>query len=412
MPQVIIGQATKPTGAAPASVDVNLGTTPNVIFFSTSSDSNSSVTQGYIAWGCAVRRPSGAEEATIATSASDGSPSSARYNDNTKCISKVTSGTTFFLADCTFLFANHSGETIDGFRLTFTTNDATAELINYMALCGDDITDAQITTVDITTGGPNTYSVGLDFWPDCALFFTDGQNTLANRADDGGAWNLGYWVAEQNSQQNAVGIGIDTSGADYIGLAQTTTGTSTGMSNTDNTAAFNLAASVALDTSTPGVTITELIGSVTAHKLYVLAIQGGKWGTVRLAGPAGAGNQSNTSIGFLPRGLLGQWTVSSSNATSGDKSLSIGFTDMTNYAGNARTVQTRITVSGDNTARATYTSVWMRMISNVPATVADVTIVSTDATGYTANFTAASSGRQAHVLAVGDGPIYDYDEGW
>lgn len=409
--EVRVGTVTKPTGAAPVSVDVNLGTTPKVIFFTHSRNTAAGVTTGAsLGFGVAVHRSSGVEEACIALAATDGTDSAARYNNNGKCVADIGVGSTNSLADCTFLFANHAGETINGFRLTFTTNDAVATVISYLAICGDDVTDAQITTIDVTTGGPNVYSVGFDFWPDVVVFFGDGQNTLNNRADDGTAFNIAFWAQDTNSTQNSISLGIDVaSGSDYIGLVQSTTGTTTGTADADITAAVSMAAATALDTAAPGVTVTEFIGSAHNHKVYALGIQGGKWGTKRNLGPGSAGSQSITGIGFLGRGLLGAGGTPSTSATSGDKTYWVGMSNVTTNRADGIAIETR-TSPGDDTAKAHSTTGFGVFVSSaLPSIVGTVSLTSFDTDGLTLNWSVASNGRQQHYLVMGDGPVWFAD---
>lgn len=410
--EVRVGQITKPTGAAPATVDTDLGTTPRIIFFCGSSDTANGNTSGMAAqFGVAVHRPSGVQEASISGAATDASINGARYNSSGKAVSDAATGSTEYLADCTFLFANHGGETINGFRLTFTTNNAEADLINYIAICGDDILDAQITTFDVNTSGPGTYAVGFDFWPDAVVFFSDCQNTQDNRSDDGPSFNVTWWTKDK-TDANGVGLGIDDTDATpmYIGYAASSAGSLAGIVTADATGNLNLIAGVTLDTAAPGVSVAEFAAATSAHKVYAVGISGGKWGTVRQAGPAAAGSQSITGMGFRPRGVMALGAINSVNATSGDKLHCRGFSNFSSHVSASAVVETRVSGASADTARSQTATELLRFISNVPATQASVTPTSADTDGLTVTWgTAGGTTRQVHYLCMADGPIYNED---
>lgn len=420
MPQVLIGNFTKPTGGAPATVDVDLGMTPKVIFFQTVE--GTSMPEGIgnlnMGWGCAVWRPSGVEESCIAGFASDGSAAGARYNANGKAIAAIQIAGVRWEADCTFLYANHGGETTSGFRLTFTTNTANADYIQYMALAGDDITDAQIATVQTDTSS-SSFTASFDFWPSAVIYFTDGQNTANNHSTDGPVFNHMFYVFDPGGgaggdfSQNCYGFGIDDTGADYVGIGQTSASTTSGNSDVNATAAADMIAASSLDTAAPGVTLTVFGTAASAHKIFALGIQGGKWGTKRQQAPGAAGSQSITGLGFQGRGILAIGGVNSSAAGTGDLQTSWGFSDVTTHQCVSGTVERRAGVGGDDTAKGSRATMMLEYISSAFATVSTVTPTSLDSDGLTVTWgTAGGSTRWVHYLIVGDGPVYDYDEGW
>jgi hypothetical protein len=67
----------------------------------------------------------------------------------------------------------------DGFTIRWTTNEARADIIHYIALGGTDITNAVASDFTMTTGSGTQDVTGLGFQPDFLMFLSVEHTTAS-----------------------------------------------------------------------------------------------------------------------------------------------------------------------------------------------------------------------------------------
>lgn len=188
----------------------------------------------------------------------------------------------------------------DGFTLSWTTNDATAYVIHYMALAGVDLTDAYVKSWTFATSTGNQAITGVGFQPDCVLHI---GATLANALPQSGAGTQVFLGGMTSGTQFAIPL-LDRD-------AQATTSTRTSGDPTLTIAGYTTAALadyyaayVSLDAD--GFTVS--VGNAAAANINILSLclKGGSYNLGTFYTPADATPVDDviTGVGFQPEGVL------------------------------------------------------------------------------------------------------------
>ncbi|MEY4744552.1 MAG: hypothetical protein RL272_497 [Candidatus Parcubacteria bacterium] len=213
-----------------------------------------------------------------------------------------------------------TGFTADGFTLNWTTNDGIADIIHYIALGGDEITNAAAGTFTLATGTGSQAITGVGFQPEFVMFLSSSTEAV-NTNTAGKLLNVGFTTGA--AQQGALSVcGRDGSNANNSSQSsQRTDNVLIGM--TTNCNQDWLASLTSLDAN--GFTVNKSVAPAAATPVFYLALRGGNFKVGSFNQPAAAGNQLIGSVGFEPQVLfMSSFGRTASTAIAPDSELTIG----------------------------------------------------------------------------------------
>jgi hypothetical protein len=215
----------------------------------------------------------------------------------------------------------------NGFTLTWTTNNASAYKIHYIAFGGPDITNATVQKPTIQIGTGNKSYTGIGFQPDIMFMCFNGVSA-------GGSSSMGS------------GFGVGISATKRWALAMSSTG-GTNMTALVDAVTYQRADSILLSTSNAaeqnrydlvsmdadGFTLNQ-IAQASTIAFNVLCIKGGNWdvGSFVKSTSAAAVDQSVASLAFAPDGyiLAGGKNVTATSSVVVNANFALGASDGTN----------------------------------------------------------------------------------
>lgn len=183
----------------------------------------------------------------------------------------------------------------DGFTLNWTNvhDSGTARLYHYLAIGGDDLTNALASTFTASSSTGNQSVTAVGFTPDMVLLFGCAQTTA------GGAIHaifcLGAFTATEQWSTS-----FDDEDNQGITDAERTQRTDRCYMQRFNGSAFQQAAFVSMDTD--GFTINWSTAS--ARIIGYLALKGGQYKLGAVSQKTSTGTQGYTGVGFEPTGLM------------------------------------------------------------------------------------------------------------
>lgn len=286
-----VGSFAKSTGGAPASQAVTgVGFTPKALIMWTSGATSADATHDGYTFGIGVAIAS--VYGSVSGAAQDNQDTTVTSRSTQpKALTIVQWGETT-LAEC-----NLTSFDADGFTLSWTTNDANAYIINYMALGGPNLTNANVVNWTMATSTGNKAVTGAGFQPDCVFHIWSRQTSdgvgAANEIGIGIMTASAVWASSITSDDNA--------GTTNAGSAQTTS-YPLYRENASLIADFS-ATYVSMDAD--GFTVNFDNGASSANKVFSLCLKGGSYfvGTFnKVQSPTNT--QSITGVGFQPEGVL------------------------------------------------------------------------------------------------------------
>ena len=289
----------------------------------------------------------------------------------------------------------------DGFTLNWTTNDANAYIIHYIAL-GGDVTNALAGTFNLLPGAGNQAVAGIGFQPDFVLFwwsFTEGAETNSL----GGELGLGF-AKSATARVALVNSGRDNVANNLQKRWQQRNNAAILVLNpgTSPPASYAVADLVSLDAN--GFTINKTTAPAAATPIFFLALKGGQYNVGSFNQRNGAGTQSIVGVGFEPQEIM----LASFNLVA----LGAPYTPVGGGAISIGAAQSPATRGGiwyqdrdiDRSVADMYTSTANALtLAFVPNTVnAQADLTSFDADGFTLNWTTAdATTRQILYWAIG-----------
>lgn len=284
----------------------------------------------------------------------------------------------------------------DGFTVNWTTADATARQVNYLALGGTDITNVATGVFSSPASNSSLGVTGVGFKPDFVLLGSILSSTSPDNATGQAAITLGAaggggqgLVSEQLSQNpNSPAFRYQRS--------------SKIMAQVQSAGTVQLEADFT-SFDTDGFTLNYTTTSGDSQKVVYLAIKGGNYKVGAFNQATSTGNQAVTGTGFTPSALmLMTYGEASSASVQNHYRLSVGMATGTSarssvFAG--ATNNTTVVTVDDSVLSST------RVIQAItePSTVnADADFVSFDSNGFTINNTTAdATSRQILYMAMG-----------
>lgn len=289
----------------------------------------------------------------------------------------------------------------DGFTVNWTTADATARIVNYLALGGASLTNVKTGQVAENTSTGNQAVTGVGFKPDCLFVWNmcidnvvppSGQN-IVGRPFMGfvdSALNEGVtaWLPNQKNSPSA------------DKRYQRTSKMVAHFDNNPGNIVFE-AAIVSLDSD--GFTF-NISTATTANYIFYVALKGISVKTGSFNQATATGNQAVTGLGFKPGALLLQsFDNVAATTAQAQARTSIGVTDGINrfaYWQGGIDAQASPFIEKQNLDRANLLKMLTAASTPTVQTVAD--IVSLDLDGFTINNTTAdATAREVLYLALG-----------
>jgi len=290
----------------------------------------------------------------------------------------------------------------DGFTLNWTTNDANAYIIHYIAL-GGDVTNAQASTFNLSTAAGNQAVAGVGFQPDFVIFwwsFTEAVDTNAA----GGELGLGF-AKSVTARGALVNASRDNIANNLQKRWQQRNNAAILVLNpgTSPPASYAVADFVSLDAN--GFTVNKTTAPAAATPIFYLALKGGRYNVGSFNQRNGAGAQAIVGVGFEPQEIM----LASFNLVAlgapytpvGGGAISIGAAQSTMATRGGIWYQDR---DIDRSVADMYTSTANALtLAFVPNTVnAQANFTSFDTDGFTLNWTTAdATARQILYWAVG-----------
>lgn len=319
-------------------------------------------------------------------------------SDNANAIGCVSAsaGTVTILAAADFVSMDSGG-----FTVNWTTVDATARIINYLALGGASLTNVKTGQLTNPTATGTQATTGVGFQPDVLLFFALGANTTT-----------------------PVTVGSDLHGligfADSAGNVGSLSPFPSRANTTSNDKVYQRTASCVTMLNTAGAVVREAsltsmdsdgftlnwssTNSIQVYCFYV-ALKGISIKVGSFNQATSNGNQSVSNLGFAPSALmLESFDNAAATTVQTDYKLSLGITDGTRRAsiwqgGLAGQTTTREKQDLD---RANLLKMFTPASSPTTLTVADIATLDSD--GFTINNTTTdATARQILYFAVGPG---------
>lgn len=220
----------------------------------------------------------------------------------------------------------------DGFTLTWTTNDANAYKIHYIAFGGPDITNTNVQLITEQSGTGNKGYTGVGFQPD--IMFTINPGFGGHITGSGGLFQLGIGAGMSSTKRWAVAI-CGSSGQTMTGNVNAQTYQRTDSIYLSLQAGAGTERNrydlVSLDSD--GFTLNQVV-QTTAHQFVAICIKGGSWdvGSFVKSTSAAPVDQSVSGLAFAPDGyiLVGGKNVAASTSVVANANLVIGGGDGTN----------------------------------------------------------------------------------
>jgi hypothetical protein len=300
----------------------------------------------------------------------------------TQCIrlNSVT-GTAQYAADFVSMDA-------DGFTVNFATANATAYVINFLALGGADLTNAIVLNTTSPAGTGNQATTGAGFQPTAAIFFggitatsggTDPGLVMGAASSTTSRWtNTWNFFGTSNSYQRTAKC-----------FARLTAGGATVNCECD-LASFDA----------DGLTLNWSTAS-TGSTVFMLLLKGGQFKAGSLSQKTSTGTQATTGVGFQPTGLLlGSFcrVASASVVTTTPSMQMVGAA-----SGTTARAATYFGDGADGVAELVRTQVYtVRSDAASPTLTAAADLSSFDADGFTLNFgTADATAREIGYFSAG-----------
>ncbi len=297
--RVAEGSFTKSTAGAPASQGITgVGFQPKaVIFFWTRQTAEGFAAMQSTGFGFATGT---ANERAVAIAEDDaaGTSNAGSWKSATNMILMLSSGTPTLAAKAELTSFN-----TDGFTINWTTNEARADIIHYIALGGDGLTNVLASTFNLATGTGNQAVTGVGFQPDFVLFLFGGTAAGANDAAIAFA-QLSLGIAQSSTSEGAVVVATrDADTANSRKRSQQRTDASILLlTNAAPPAQDAIADFVSMGVD--GFTVNKSDAPAASTPIFYLALKGGQHLAGSFTQPTTTGSQSVTGVGFQPRSLL------------------------------------------------------------------------------------------------------------
>ncbi|MFQ5970300.1 MAG: hypothetical protein ACE5J2_07400, partial [Nitrososphaerales archaeon] len=390
------GSFTKSTAAAPASQSITgVGFQPKVvIFFWTRQTVEGTLAGIHSGYGFAT---GAANERAIAIASDDavGTSNTGRSQSDTSCIIILSNGTPTVAAEAELTTFDS-----DGFTINWTTNEARADIIHYIALGGSELTNALASSFTVTSGAGTQSVTGLGFKPDFLMFISI-DLTAAGSSTVGKA-SIGF--ASSPADEASVTVTLED------GRATTDTWV---RQRTDST--FNELTNFGGNDMLADITSFDADGftfnksAADGTTMYYLALKGGGYrvGSFNKSTGVAPVSQSVTGVSFKPNGLiLASKNLVTNTGIEAEGRISFGASDGTTEG--ATWFHDKDAVGTTDTNQRTSTSK-VAVHASQSTLNAEADLTSFDADGFTINWTTNNAVAE-EIIYVGFGDVKNLEE--
>jgi hypothetical protein len=218
------------------------------------------------------------------------SSNAGRYRTESNVIVILSAGTPTVGSRATFTSCN-----TDGFTINWAVSEARADIINYIAIGGSDVTNVKAGTFTLAASTGIQNITGVGFQPDFAMFlwgFTEAVDTASAGLE------MGMGFADYNNNQGSI--------LNCVKDAETTNKTKYSLQRTDNVILLSSTA-CAIDAlaafngfSPDGFSLNVSDAPAAATPIFYLAIKGGSYAVGNFLQPTATGVQTISGTGFQP----------------------------------------------------------------------------------------------------------------
>ena len=366
-----------------------------LIFFGNTSTADGNGTGTSFNFGVAT---SSSDRRCMSINGADAASRTITYASNVKCYSCFDND----------LFATKLAEAdlvtmdADGFTLNWTTADASARIVNYIAIGGSSVTNVQTgeETARTTTGTKATTGVG--FQPDGMLYFFPSLITAATL--EGAETHRSFIGWASSTTARGVTGQRDITGAVEATRQQQTNGV-IAFTNAADSAAF--ADLQSFDTDGFTLNWTTVTGS--ANYFYWVALKGVSIKAGSFNQATSTGNQATTGVGFKPASLILQsFCNTSTTSVVSHKRCSFGAGSSASARGCVWAGSTDAASPAVRKTNLDRTKIikLMTEASGGPTVDAAADLVTLDSDGFTLDWTTVdATAREVLYLAIGPGGV-------
>lgn len=387
-----------------------VGFTPKVlIFFWDGSTSYNTWGSQDITAGIGVAESDNSSNFAVATASEDkasGSSNAAAGKQNTKCVKIIDPNATTLAEAATTVYG------ADGFTLDWTTNDANATIIHYLALGGDEITNSNVVS-DIFLAAGDHAVTGVGFTPDTLINI---YNSRINTTETGNYAHggLGIGFANGSNDVGAQVFHIDNDGSKrnkgYHSNVWSFMGVETVIASSE-------AEGVWKSFDADGFTYDILDAAPSpGYRHFTLCLKGVTTSIGTYNAPNSISETSETGVGFTPVGLLWVSNLGFTDAAGAHISnFLLGTADGTNQTSSSHQIDTGATLPQVYSSNASIFVSDDYQVLTPDTTKTEGQLTSFDADGFTVNWITADTWQsRIHYIAfdeVTSTPAYVPGEG-
>lgn len=376
-PRIKVGSFTKTTSAAPVTQNVahGLGQPPAAVILWTVGRTGSTFGNSFL-WGIGVSDLT-TERSFAAASENGAGTSSAARRLASKALTIVQWGPS------TVAEASISAADNTNFTLNWSTNDASATIIHFLAIGGDGVR-AKVVGWTAATSTGNKAVTGVGFRPQ-VVFHISGGGITASSPTSGVNASIGLGAMDASGNQWAISaLSADGLGTTDAQRVQLNDAAYVAINNTPGISAE--AAWVSMDSD--GFT-TNFSTTTSAYQVASLALAGlrAKVGTFAKTTASATASQSVTGVGFQPKALfLASNQLTASAGASSDTRLAVGVSDGTTQGAAVFSDDDAQDISDVDTLDST-TKTFIKVNNSTSTINAQCTTSSMDTDGFTLSWT-------------------------
>jgi hypothetical protein len=290
---VKVGTFTKITTTGSQTVS-GLGFQPKAIIFYWSRNTANATAAAPRSQGVGFTDCTNQRAVAIAEDDNAGTSNAGRYRTESNVIVILSDGTPTVGSRATFTSCNS-----DGFTINWAVSEASAYIINYIAIGGPDVTNVKAGTFTLAASTGIQNITGVGFQPDFAMFlqgFTEAVDTASTGLE------MGMGFADYNNNQGSI--------LNCVKDNETTNKTKYSLQRTDNVILLSSTA-CALDAlaafngfSSDGFSLNVSDAPAAATSIFYLAIKGGSYAVGNFSQPTTTGTQTISGLGFQPNSVV------------------------------------------------------------------------------------------------------------
>jgi len=364
-----------------------------IIFFGNDLTADGSSADALLGFGMATSSSNRAAASYMGEDAQTAMDSARMYNGSACYVLVKEDETALVVADLVSMDA-------DGFTINISTASGAANIVNFIALGGDDLTGAFVKTFNAPTSTGSVGYTGVGFQPDALVVFNSGVSSPST-VGNSGINSIGIATGPTARGVISVRIGGGGGGTQINEKQQLTDKI---IHTTNGGATFQTADLTSMDADGFTLNWTTVNG---ARQTFALCLKGGRFKVGSFNQPTSTGNQSVSGVGFTPSGvLLMSWNNASSASLVEDHKLSLGAGSSSSDRASVWTGDQDAVTTQQSNSNLDRTKI-LKMLAHAdsPTTDAAADLVSLDSDGFTLNWTTAdATAREILYLVFGSTP--------